>query len=102
MTLNYDESPVKPKQEDTIINAYERLERDFNCLQEIAKLSEQLIEKLNRTEGKEKLLALDEQAPKKLVEQKNIVQLLNSVSEGISKQTDIIRMNLNNAISMIG
>ena len=96
----YDEQP-KSERTDTIINAYERLKKSYHELCEVANRSKTLIDKLNRTDRVKGIPDIQKD-PKELKGQKNIVQMLNCVSEDICTQTEIIRKNLNNSISMIG
>jgi len=90
----------KLKQEkQTLMQAFERLDKKCTQLSEVARMTEILNEKLNRTEGHPKC---DKDGIKKeSVVERNIVELFNLIADKMETQINVIGNNTERSMKMI-
>jgi hypothetical protein len=87
------------KEQQTLMQAYQRLEHKCEQLRDLSGLTELLTTKLNRTLLENQLLP--ESIQKEEVVQKNIVELFNLIADKIEAEINIIGNNTEYSISMI-
>jgi hypothetical protein len=83
----------------TLIQAFERLERKCNQLNQLTELTERLNEKLNRTEGDPK--CEEEPSVKHNQHNRNIVELFYLIADEMEVQINAIGNNTEAAMRMI-
>ena len=96
----YDEKECQATQEDsrpTLMQVLERLENKCEQLREVAKMTEKLNQKLNRTEGDPKT----EKGQLKESNEKNIVELFDNICDKMDEQINTIGNNTERSMGMI-
>ena len=97
--INMDDA-VCVKEEKTLINAVDRLESTVKRFEELAKLSDRLMAKLERTEGLTgKKEITDVKGP--INSQPDIIDLFNSLNGRFNNLLDQIGSNVERATSMV-
>ncbi len=89
----------EPQERQTLIQAFERLDQKCVQLREVARLTERLNEKLNRTEGHPK--CEEEKLQKESVVERNIVELFNLIADKMETQINVIGNNTERSMQMI-
>ena len=97
--MNYNTTSTQQKERQTLTQALERLYHKCDQLAEVARLTEKLNDKLNRTEGQPKY---EEDIRKgESYNERNIVELFNLIADKMDIQINVILSNTEYAMSMI-
>ena len=86
----------------TLMNSFESLQNRTNQINDLARLSQRIVDKFNRTDDRpteEKVV--NEISEDKSLLQPNIMDLFNRTSDQMEKTIKIIRDNLEDVMSMI-
>jgi uncharacterized protein Yka (UPF0111/DUF47 family) len=97
----YDEQMADtPKEKRTLVNAVSKIHGRINNLEDAARMSEMLLEKLMQTEDEPKpdKVMGNEVSPKR----RDLIDNLESASERIENLSDRVCRNLDQALQMIG
>jgi hypothetical protein len=87
-----------PQAKKSLMNSVERLNGKANMLEDLAKMSERLIEKLERTEDCPKTIG---DSCEKSSSRPDIIDMFNSVDSRLERLANQIGRNIEKAIGMI-